>query len=438
MTGGKVGVISLGCAKNLLNSEQMMYLLRDAGFEVTGETEGVDIVLLNTCGFIESAKTEAIETILELGRAKAEGQFRKLIVSGCLTERYKDEILTELPEIDGVIGVGSFADIVTAVTLVLSDEKPAIFGDINAPIDEIDRILTTSPAWAYLKIAEGCDNRCAFCVIPDIRGRFRSRPMENILKEARGLAARGVRELIVIAQDSTRYGLDLYKKRSLAELLLKLCEIDDLRWIRLHYLYPADIDDKLIDVIAQNDKILKYLDIPIQHVSDNVLKKMRRRGNGSGIRRLIAQLREKIPNLVIRTSVITGLPGEGDEEFAELCEFLKNARIERAGVFPYSPEEGTAAALMERVDSDAAMRRAEMVTDIQARIMDDFSHNRLNSTVTVLIEGHDGVHYYGRSYAESPDIDGYVYVRGDDISLYDFIDVRIIGTENGEPIGVPV
>ncbi|MCL2409573.1 MAG: 30S ribosomal protein S12 methylthiotransferase RimO [Oscillospiraceae bacterium] len=432
----RVGIVSLGCAKNLINSEQMMYLLKDAGFEVTGETDGVDAVVLNTCGFIESAKMEAIETILELGESKRQGRFKKLIVTGCLAQRYKSEIFDELPEIDGAVGVGSFADIVNAVQSVMEDgEKPALFGDINAPVDETPRMITTSPVSAYLKIAEGCDNRCAFCAIPDIRGKFRSRAMENIVQEARDLAAQGIKELIVVAQDSTRYGVDLYGKRRLSELLEALCNIDELKWIRLHYLYPSEIDDKLIDTIAKNGKILKYMDIPIQHINDGVLKKMRRRGSGNETRELLRNLREKIPGVVIRTSVITGLPGEGEAEFEALCEFLTEAKIERAGVFPYSPEDGTAAESMARTDANTAAHRAELVAGVQARIMDEFNRSRIGSVTSVLIEGHNGVHYYGRSYAESPEVDGCVLVLGEGIEINDFAEVRITGIEDGDPIG---
>ena len=432
---GRIGIISLGCAKNLVNTEQMMYMLTEAGYEVTGGASGVDAVVVNTCGFIESAKTEAIDTIIELGRAKDEGRIGKLIVAGCLAERYRDEIMSEMPEIDAVVGAGSFGDIVSAVKSALEGGSAAFFGDISAPVSETGRIITTSPVWAYLKIAEGCDNRCAYCVIPDIRGRYRSRTMENILNEARRLAGRGIKELIVVAQDVTRYGLDLYGKRSLPELLGELCAVDGLKWIRLHYLYPDDIDAALIDVIARNDKILKYLDIPIQHINDGILEKMRRRGTGGEIRALFKNLRERIPNVVIRTSIITGLPGEGEDEFEELCVFLREAKIERAGVFPYSPEEGSAAALMVRPASETAARRAEVLTDIQLRVMDEFVESRVGSVVTVLIEGYEDGRYYGRSYAESPDVDGFVLVYGEDIAINSFIDVKITGIENGEPAG---
>ena len=429
-------MVSLGCAKNLINSEQMMFLLDEAGYEVTGETDGVDAVVVNTCAFIDSAKMEAIETIIELGALKEEGRIGKLVVTGCLPQRYRDEILAEMPEIDAVIGTGSFDDIVGAINTVLCGEgKPALFGDINMPMSETGRIITTSPVWAYLKIAEGCDNRCSYCVIPDIRGRFRSRPMEVIIEEARRLAGRGIRELIVVAQDVTRYGLDLYGKKSLASLVRRLCGIEELKWIRLHYLYPDEIDDELIDVISESDKIVKYLDVPIQHINDNVLRGMNRRGTGGEIRALLKRLRERIPGAVFRTSIIAGLPGEGETEFEELCEFLREAKMERAGVFAYSPEEGSAAALMERPDSDIAARRAELLTDIQAQVMDGFNKSRIGTVAAVLIEGRGEGCFYGRSFAESPDVDGYIKVKTGDIGIDDFVDVRIIGVEDGEPVG---
>jgi len=432
----RIGFISLGCAKNLVNSEHMMYLLSEAGYDVTGDTYGVDAVIVNTCGFIETAKSEAIDTIIGLGAAKESGDIGKIIVAGCLSQRYKDEILTELPEVDAVVGVGSFFDIADITARVLSGECVSQYGPLDKPEPETGRVLTTSPVWEYIKIAEGCDNRCAYCVIPDLRGPFRSRRMEDILAEAQSLAQAGIRELIVVAQDITRYGTDLYGKRSLSELLRRLCRIDGIEWIRLHYLYPDEIDDELISVIAGEEKILKYLDIPIQHINNAILARMNRRGTGDEIRVLFKKLREQIPGLVLRTSLITGLPGEGEEEFEELCEFLRAARIERAGVFPYSPEEGTPAADMERTDSDTAQRRAELVMELQAGIMDDFNESRVGTVTQVLTEGFDGVHWYGRSFAESPDIDGRVLFTADeDADLDGFATVRIIGELDGELVG---
>ena len=435
MESVKIGMISLGCAKNLVNSEQMLYLLRQEGYDVTGDVRTADVAVLNTCGFIESAKTEAIDTILELGELKKTGAIKKLIVAGCLAERYKTEILAELPEIDAAIGVGSFCEIVKAVKSVLADESVSLFGDITKPEAETKRVITTSPAWAYLKIAEGCDNRCSYCVIPDIRGPFRSRGLENILAEARNLADSGIKELIVVAQDITRYGLDLYGERRLAELIEGLCAVDGIMWIRLHYMYPDEIDDRLIDVIAKNDKVLKYLDIPIQHISDKVLTAMGRRGTSGEIKALFKKLRERLPGVVLRTSLITGHPGEDEEEFSELCDFLRESGLERAGVFPYSSEEGTVSAEMPRVSSETAAERAEYIASIQAEVMDEYNDSRLDSECLVLIEGIEGDMYYGRSFAESPDVDGYIYIAGEDIPLFEFVRVKITDILDGQPVG---
>lgn len=409
-----IALISLGCAKNLVNSEQMLYLLDEAGYALSPDPEGCDAVIINTCGFIDAAKSEAIDTILQMAELKAAGKLGKIIVTGCLPERYRDDIRAELPEIDAILGVGSFADIVSALDEAFAGNSVEYFGDKNAPVDELPRVVSTGPAWAYLKIAEGCDNFCAFCAIPYIRGRYRSRSMTNILEEARSLAEHGVKELIVIAQDITKYGTDLYGKRSLAELCSKLSEIDGIEWIRLHYTYPDQFDDELIDEIASNDKIVKYLDIPIQHINDGILRAMNRHGTSDDIRRLFKDLRQRIPDLVLRTSIIAGLPGEGEAEFEELCEFLREAKIERAGVFPFSPEEGTRAAKMEHVDFETAQRRAELIMQLQSEIMEEFCRSQVGKTLRVLCEGYDEEQkmFFGRSYADSPDIDGLVFFDG--------------------------
>ena len=432
-------MISLGCAKNLVNSEQMLYLMSEAGFTLVPEAEGADLAVVNTCGFIDAAKTEAIDNILELAELKKQGKLGGLIVTGCLAERYKDSILSELPEIDAVLGVGNFKDIVAAANTVMEGRNLSLFGNNSAPVDEIPRVVSTGPAWAYLRIAEGCNNFCAFCAIPYIRGRYRSRSMENILEEARDLAAHGVKELIVIAQDITRYGTDLYGKRSLAALCRELAKIEGIEWIRLHYLYPDQFDDELIDEIASNDKIVKYLDIPIQHINDGILKAMNRRGTGGEIRSLFKTLRERIPGLVLRTSLIAGLPGEGEAEFEELCEFLKEARIERVGVFPFSPEEGTPAASMPHVDEGEAQRRADLIMELQAPIMDDYCNSFLGKTIKVLYEYYDeeAGYHVGRSYADSPDIDGLVLFSGD-CAEGDMVDVLITDTDEGLLIGEQV
>ena len=433
----KISFISLGCAKNLVNSEQMLYLLNEAGHEIASDPEGSDAVVVNTCGFIESAKSEAIENILEMAELKREGKLGKIIVCGCLAQRYKGEIVKELPEVDALLGVGSFGEIVSAVESALSGDSPHLFGDKHAPVDESGRVVSTGPGWAYLKIAEGCDNRCAFCVIPDIRGKFRSRPMEAIINEAKELALSGVKELVIIAQDITRYGTDLYGKRELANLLRELSGIDGISWLRLHYLYPDEMDEDLIDLIAAEPKILKYLDIPIQHINNSILKRMNRRGTGDEIRLLFKKLRERIPELVLRTSLIVGLPGEGEAEFEELCAFLREAKIERAGVFPYSPEEGTPAAGMEdRADEETAARRAELVMEIQAGIMDSFSEKRLGQETTVLCEGYDDFAqcWYGRSFADSPDVDGKVFFTGTGIPG-EFVTVKPDEIYDGDLMG---
>lgn len=432
-------MISLGCAKNLVNSEQMLYLMSEAGYTLVPEAEGADLAIVNTCGFIDAAKSEAIDNILELAELKKQGKLGGLIVTGCLTQRYKDSILQELPEIDAVLGVGNFKDIVAAANSVMEGRSLSLFGDNSAPVDEIPRVVSTGPAWAYLRIAEGCNNFCAFCAIPYIRGRYRSRSMENILAEARDLAAHGVKELIVIAQDITRYGTDLYGKRSLAALCRELSKIEGIEWIRLHYLYPDQFDEELIEEIASNDKIVKYLDIPIQHINDGILKAMNRRGTGGEIRALFKTLRQRIPGLVLRTSLIAGLPGEGEAEFEELCEFLKEARIERVGVFPFSPEEGTPAAGMPHVDEAEAQRRADLILELQAPIMDEYCSSFLGKTIKVLYEYYDEETQYhvGRSYADSPDIDGLVLFSGNGREG-DMVDVLITDTDDGMLIGEQV
>lgn len=437
--GKNFTLISLGCAKNLVNSEQMLYLMSEAGYTLVPEPNGADLVIINTCGFIDAAKSEAIDTILEMAELKKAGRLGGIIVTGCLSERYKDSIADELPEIDAILGVGSFGAIVLAADAVAEGRRVSLFGDQSAPIEEIPRVVSTGPGWAYLRIAEGCNNFCAFCAIPYIRGRYRSRRMEDIVDEAKDLAAHGVKELIVIAQDITRYGTDLYGKRSLAALCRKLAKIDGVEWIRLHYLYPDQFDDELIDELASNDKIVKYLDIPIQHINDGILKAMNRRGDGQQIRALFKTLRERIPGLVLRTSLIAGLPGEGEAEFEELCEYLREARIERVGVFPFSPEEGTPAAEMPHVDYEEAQRRADIILDLQSPIMDEFCESFIGKTIRVLCCGIDtesGMKV-GRSYADSPDIDGQVIFSGS-VADGEMTDVLIQSAEDGILFGEEV
>ena len=434
----KVAFISLGCAKNLVNTEQMMALTRDAGYELVSDPEGADVAVLNTCGFIDSAKSEAIQNILELAALKDAGKLGKLLVAGCLSQRYQSELEQEMPEVDGVLGTGSYTDIVSALEEVTAGGHPRRFGDIDHTEEDGARVVSTPPYTAYLKIAEGCDNRCSYCIIPYLRGRYRSRSMESLLSEAKALADRGVQELIVIAQDITRYGTDLYGRRRLGELLTELCKLP-FHWIRLHYLYPDEVDDDLIDVIAREHKILKYIDIPLQHINDGILKAMNRRSTKAEIIALLNKLRQRLPGLVLRTSLICGLPGEGEAEFEELCEFLQDAGIERAGIFQFSPEEGTPAAVMEhQVEPETAARRVELLVELQSRVMDAYNESRLGETLEVLCEGFDPEMgcYAGRSYADSPDVDGRVFFTAAGlVPAGTFVNVRITGTSDGDLTG---
>ena len=434
----KIAFVSLGCAKNLVNTEQMMALCRKAGHTITGEPEGADVAVLNTCGFIESAKSEAIDNILQLGRLKEEGKLKKLLVAGCLTQRYPDDIRKELPEVDGMLGTGSYTDVVAAVEELMAGEKAEHFAGIHTTYEDGERIVTTPPYTAYLKIAEGCSNGCAFCIIPKLRGRYRSRSMDALLTEARGLAQAGVKELIVIAQDITRYGMDRKDGSSLAGLLRELCKLD-FHWIRLHYLYPEVITDDLIQTMAQSPKIVHYLDIPIQHCNDGILKAMRRHTTKADIQALFAKLRNAMPDVVLRTSLICGLPGEGEAEFEELCQFLREEKLQRAGVFQFSPEEGTLAAAMDdQVDPDVAQRRVELVVDLQSRVMDEYNEQRLGTVMEVLCEGFDSQAgcYVGRTYADSVEIDGHVYFTAAGlVPAGSFVNVRITGTMDGDLTG---
>ncbi len=434
-----IGFISLGCAKNQVDCERMMYRVQEAGHTVCPGIAGCDVVVINTCGFIDSAKAEAIDFILQTAAMKNEGHVGKILVTGCLSQRYQDEIMQEMPEVDGVLGTGSYTEIVPAIEALLQEQTVSDFGSIDAPEQETGRILTTPEHYAYIKIAEGCDNRCSYCIIPYLRGKFRSRQMDDVLYEARLLAASGVKELIVVAQDTSRYGTDLPgHKRLLPELLRQLCQIEEFKWIRVHYVYPDEIDDEFIDVMAQEPKIVKYLDIPIQHCNSSILKLMNRRGDGEFLKELFAKLRSRIPGLVLRTSVITGLPGEGEAEFTELCEFLKEQRLERVGAFAFSPEEGTPAAEMEHVDLETAQARAAMVETIQSAIMDDYSQSLMGQVLDVLVDGYDEEfeQYYGRTFADSPDIDGRVWIASaDDLSEGDFIKVEIDGLIEGDLSG---
>lgn len=438
----KIGFISLGCAKNQVDCERMMYRVQEAGHSVESELSGCDVVVINTCGFIDSAKSEAIDAILAVAQLKEQGLVGKILVTGCLSQRYREEVRKEMPEVDGLLGTGSYTEIVPAIEELLKERNVEAFASIDTPEQEVGRVLTTPAHYAFVKIAEGCNNRCAFCIIPYLRGKYRSRKMEDVVAEAESLAAQGVKELIVVAQDTSRYGMDFPEhKRLLPELLRRLCRIEGLHWIRVHYVYPDEIDDELIEVIAQEPKIVKYLDIPIQHCNDKILKRMNRRGDSAFLRDLLAKLRNRIPRLVIRTSLIAGLPGEGEEEFQELLDFLKETRMERVGAFVFSPEEGTPAARMEHVDSDTAAERVRIIEELQSGIMDEYNASRIGTEMEVLVDGFDEEteQFYGRTYADSPDIDGRVWISSEE-SLREgmFVTVHMDGTVDGDLSGYVV
>lgn len=436
----KIGLISLGCAKNLVDSEHMLALLRAAGWEITEDMSEADVGVVNTCGFIEAAKSEAIETILDTAQYKQTGKMKGLVVTGCLVQRYAEEMKTELPEIDALCGTGSYESIVDAANAALGGHKAAYMADMASAALEGGRDRLTPPYTAYFKIAEGCSNRCGYCIIPKLRGPYRSRQMDALLREAQALSDAGVKELIVIAQDITKYGMDLPgHKRLLPELLRRLCEMD-FRWVRLHYLYPDQITDELIDVIASEPKIVKYLDIPLQHVSKRILRAMHRPGDGEEFAALIADLRARIPGLVLRTSLIVGLPGETEEEFAELCTFLQETQIERVGVFEFSPEEGTEAAeLPDQIDTETKANRRLIVEELQSGVLDDYNTSRHGEVMDVLCEGWDDEQqlWFGRTYADSVEVDGHVYFQSDaEPQAGEFVPVLITESLGPDLLGV--
>ena len=424
----KIGFVSLGCPKNQLDAEVMLYELVAAGYELTPDETEADIVIINTCGFIESAKKEAIDNILDIAWLKENRDLQGIIVTGCLAERYRNTILEEFPEVDAVLGVGSIHNIVEAVETVIDGEKYSSFEDKNCVRLGGDRVLTTPDYAAYIKIAEGCDNRCTYCAIPSIRGKFRSRPMEDIISEARELEALGVKELTLVAQDTTKYGQDIYGGYKLAELLHKLSQETDIPWFRILYCYPDKITDELIAEMRDNDRICKYIDLPMQHIADGVLKKMNRHGGSALIREVVAKLRREIPDIVIRTTFIVGFPGETDEDFTELCEFVNEQRFEHVGVFTYSREEGTPAYKMEQIDEQIKLDRYDILMRDQLVINEETNQKKLGSVIRVLCEGFDPISeaYYGRSSADAPDIDGKIYFTGEKgILPGTFVDVKI-------------
>lgn len=435
----KIGVVSLGCSKNQVDCEHMLSLLDAEGFELTVELNNVDIVLINTCSFIGDARAEAVGYIKEAITLKKEGSVSEIVITGCLAEREKSALKEEFPEISAVVGCGSYLDIADVCKRVLRGEYVEVFGDPeDAPL-ECGRVLTTPPYTAFLKIAEGCSKRCSYCIIPKLRGKMRSRDMEEVINEATALSEMGVRELIIVAQDTGSFGLDTEGKRLLPELLRRLCKIEKLSWIRLHYLYPDALSDELIETIADEEKIVKYLDIPIQHINDRILSAMARPDRGKDIRALIEKVRERIPGAVIRTSLIVGFPGETDEEFEELCDFLKEYKLPRAGVFTYSREEGTESYSLDgQVDEEVKQRRAELVGALQARVMDEYNSAKMGTTLNVLVEGFDKYSecYFGRSYADSPEVDGKVFFRGKPgIAPGTFVDVVIDDELDGDLLG---
>lgn len=438
----KIGMVSLGCPKNQVDAEMMLYTLRDAGFELSQDPALADAVIINTCGFIESAKQEAIEETMEYIALKKEGRIKKIILTGCLAERYRDEIREEMPEVDAVVGIGSNKDIVSIVREVFEDRICCRYGEkCDLPL-EGGRILSTLPFYAYLKIAEGCDNRCSYCAIPNIRGPFRSRPMESLLEEAKGLAEKGVKELVVVAQDPTKYGKDLYGEYKIAELLQELAKIDGFRWIRLLYAYPEKITEELLDVMAKEPKIAKYLDLPIQHCNQDVLRAMRRPGNREQLETLIAHIREKIPGVTLRTTLIAGFPGETEEQFAELCEFVKSVRFDRLGCFAYSQEEGTPAGEMEnQIDEETKAERARIVTEEQMNIMAEKNEEMIGKELLCVVEGYDrwGECFFGRSEADAPDIDGKVFFTSENkLAVGQFVRVKIEDTMDLDLMGVVI
>lgn len=436
----KIGMISLGCPKNQVDAEHMLALMDAEGWEIVDYVDGCDAVIVNTCGFIDDAKKEAIENILDMVELKKEGVISKIIVTGCLAQRYKDEIVKEIPEVDAVIGIGANGDIIKTVEEVMSgvDTIEKYPPQCDLPL-EGQRILTTPHYWAYLKIGEGCSNRCTYCTIPSIRGNMRSRSIKNVIYEAKQLAESGVKELILIAQDTTSYGLDLYGELKLPELLNELCKIDSIEWIRLLYCYPDRITDELIETMKNQEKVVNYIDLPLQHADDKILKAMNRRGDQALIRNVISKLREEIPDVVIRTTFIVGFPGEGEEEFETLAEFVNEIEFDRLGVFTFSPQEGTPAFDMEdQVDEDIKTRRGEVIMQDQYSIMEEKNNEKIGKTYRVVVEDYDGYSdsYTGRTYMDAPEIDGLVkFTSHKDLDIGDFVDVEIFDVEDYDLIG---
>ncbi len=437
--GIKVGMVSLGCPKNQVDAEMMLYSIKNEGFTITPNEAEADVIIVNTCGFIEDAKREAIETTVEIAKLKTEGNLKSLIVTGCMAERYGEEILKEMPEVDAVVGIGKNSEIVDIINKSLNESGLFFYGnkhdlDINMP-----RFVTTPSYTAYLKIAEGCDNCCTYCAIPLIRGKFRSRTIESVVKEAEDLAKNGVKEIVLVAQDTTRYGEDLYGSSKIAKLIKEVAKIPEIKWIRTLYSYPERITDELIDTIKTEPKAVKYLDIPIQHCNGEVLKRMNRTGNKEWLVSLMKKIREMIPDVVIRTTLITGFPGETEEQFSELCELVNEVRFDRLGCFAYSEEENTpAAGFLDQIDMQTRVERSEIIMSDQMTISEQNNKSKIGKTFDVLIEGYDNYIkcYYGRSYMDAPEIDGKVFfmAKGKQ-NIGDFVKVKINDTIEYDLLG---
>ena len=440
----KVGFVSLGCSKNQIDTERMLAKVAEAGYEITGEDIEADVIIVNTCAFIESAKQESIDNILDVAWLKKHRKLKGIVVTGCLAERYRDEIFQELPEVDAIIGVGSLNDIVPAVEAAYKGKKYSSYGDKNTSELGGNRIITTPHYTAYLKIAEGCDNHCTYCAIPMIRGKFRSRPIEEIVEEAKELERMGIKELNLIAQDTSRYGLDIYGDYALAKLVKAITKATQIPWIRLLYCYPDKITDELLEEYKTNPRLVKYIDLPIQHISDRVLKAMNRHGDGALIRDTVARIRKAVPDMAIRTTAIVGFPGETEEEFNELCEFIKETKFTHFGAFPYSAEEGTpAAALPDQIDEQTKQDRYDIIMSTQLPNVEAYNKSMLEKRVKVVVEGFDPVSeaFFGRSAADAPDIDGKIYFTaapGQQLKLGSFVFVRIKEVIDYDLLGVKI
>lgn len=435
----KISMVSLGCPKNLVDAEMMLASLKDAGFEITPYENEADAVIINTCGFIGDAKKEAIENILDVARYKEEGNLKALVVTGCLAERYRDDIMSEMPEVDAVVGIGSNKDIVNIVNTALEGEKVCKYGPKEDLSIDAPRLVSTPKYTAYLKIAEGCDNCCTYCAIPAIRGKFRSRSIESVVEEAKWLASGGVKEIILVAQDTTKYGADFYGKSMLAPLMKEIAKIDGIEWIRTLYTYPDKISDELIDAVANEEKLCKYFDIPIQHCNGEILQKMNRTGNKQELLELVSKLRKKIPGVTLRTTLITGFPGETDEQFEELCEFVATAKFDRLGCFAYSPEEDTpAAGFADQIDEQTKADRAEIIMNDQLRTVIENNESKVGEIKKVLVEGYDDYIkcYFGRSEQDAPEIDGKVFfLSNEPLKIGDFVNVQINDTIEYDLLG---